>query len=182
MKKSLNKALSISLAALLLVGCSSSSGNDAASSSDTSSGEPTGKVYDSEGNEITSDSSEETDTTDAKLETATIVDSDTDEKVRISAEGPSIEDIEVTDVYPGYATGKNGELYVEVGYSNGKITSVEVTNHSEDDSRSEVSEALTKIPEEIVSSNSTDVDVVSGATTTSQAIMDAVDAAISFAE
>lgn len=183
MNKSLNKALSVSLVALLLVGCSSSTNsNDSSTGSDTSSSEPSGKEYDENGNEITSDSSDESESADAKEKDATYVDSDTDEKVAISAEGPDKADIEVSDIYPGMATGKNGDLYVMVNYSNGKITNVEVSNHSEDDSRSEVSEALTKIPEEIVSSNSTDVDVVSGATETSQAIIDAVASAISRAE
>lgn len=175
MTKSLHKVLSISLSALLLAGCSSTN------TTDSSTSEPTGKEFDSAGNEVSSDSSDST-STDSKEKDATVVESDSDEKTTISAEAPSKDNIEVSDVYPGMATGKNGDLYVMVSYANGTITDVEVSNHSEDDSRSEVSEALTKVPEEIVEANSTNVDVVSGATETSNAIMEAVAAAIARAE
>lgn len=77
----------------------------------------------------------------------------------------------------GTSKGYGGELTVAVTMSGDKIESVEVTQSHE--TQQVAGEALTKIPAEIVAKNSTDVDVVSGATITSKAIMQAVKNAIS---
>lgn len=72
----------------------------------------------------------------------------------------------------GKAQGYGGDLTVAVTMDGDKITSVEVTNHNETPSVAQT--ALTKIPADIVAANSPDVDVVTGATKTSNAIIQAV--------
>lgn len=78
--------------------------------------------------------------------------------------------------YTGTANGMGGELKVEVTVNGDKITKVEVLEHKETPDISDP--ALNEIPGKIVEANSTDVDDISGATITSQAIKDAVDAAL----
>lgn len=73
--------------------------------------------------------------------------------------------------------GHNGPLTVEVTVGNGTITGVAVTEHSETDGLSDP--AIEDVPAAIVENNSTDVDIVSGATVTSEAIMEAVNQALS---
>lgn len=67
-------------------------------------------------------------------------------------------------------------LKVEVEVKEGKIASVKVVEHEETEGISEP--ALEQIPALIVEKNSTDVDSVSGATVTSDAIKDAVNKAL----
>lgn len=77
--------------------------------------------------------------------------------------------------YEGEAQGM-APLKVKVEVAEGKIASVEVTEHAE---TPEISDpALEQIPALIVEKNSTDVDAVSGATVTSTAIKDAVNNAL----
>lgn len=76
----------------------------------------------------------------------------------------------------GKAQGYGGELTVSVTMDGDKIAAVEVTQHNE--TINVAQEALTKIPADIVAANSAEVDVVSGATRTSKAIMEAVNNAL----
>ena len=69
--------------------------------------------------------------------------------------------------------GHNGPLTVVAEVTDGTITSVEVTDHIETDGLADP--ALTDIPAAIVENNATDVEVVSGASVTSEAIIEAVD-------
>lgn len=78
--------------------------------------------------------------------------------------------------YTGTAKGHNGDLTVEVKVKDGKITDVEVTEHEE--SEGIVDPALEDVPAAIVEANGTDVDTVSGATVTSEAIIEAVEEAL----
>ncbi len=68
--------------------------------------------------------------------------------------------------------GKNGSVVVSVTFTEDAIASIEVTNQQETESIAEP--ALEKIPEEIVANQSLAVDAVSGATITSEAIIEAV--------
>ncbi len=79
----------------------------------------------------------------------------------------------------GSAEGFGGPVEVEVVKSGDTITAVNVVNHSEStDDIAEVAEALETLPAAIVEANGTDgVEGVSGATYTSNAIIDAVNAA-----
>lgn len=74
--------------------------------------------------------------------------------------------------YTGKAMGKNGDVTVEVVFSDTAIVSVQVTNHSETEGLYE--KPVEQIPQEIVGSQSLNVDIVSGATYTSNAIIEAV--------
>ncbi|NLM55388.1 MAG: RnfABCDGE type electron transport complex subunit D, partial [Firmicutes bacterium] len=82
--------------------------------------------------------------------------------------------------YTGEADSFGGKLAVEVTVSGGKIADVEVTSHSDTPGISDG--ALSNIPGRIVAANSPAVDIVSGATFTSEAIMKAVENALVGAE
>lgn len=79
-------------------------------------------------------------------------------------------------VYTGTAEGFGGPLTVEVTVANGAIAKVVVLENSETPFIAE--EAFKKLAEAIVANQSWDVDVVSGATYTSKAIIAAVEAAL----
>ena len=74
--------------------------------------------------------------------------------------------------YTGVGAGKNGDITVEVTFSADKIERITVVSHSETPSLSDA--AIANIPMQIVESQSLGVDAVSGATYTSNGIVDAV--------
>jgi uncharacterized protein with FMN-binding domain/NAD-dependent dihydropyrimidine dehydrogenase PreA subunit len=82
--------------------------------------------------------------------------------------------------YTGTAKGHNGDMTVEVTISSGQITKVQVVDHIDD--AKWFNRANDVIPHEIISSQSTDVDAVSGATFSSQGIIDAVKNALESAK
>ncbi len=75
-------------------------------------------------------------------------------------------------VYTGTGEGYNGSMTVEVTVENEIITNIEVTEHSDD--RSWFNRANKTIPKSIIEDQSTDVNTVSGASYSSQGIIDAV--------
>lgn len=78
--------------------------------------------------------------------------------------------------YIGTAEGMGGTLTVKITMEADKIAKVEVISHSESEGICEP--AIETIPQEIVKTQSTEVDVISKATITSQAIIDAVNDAL----
>lgn len=78
--------------------------------------------------------------------------------------------------YTGTGKGFGGDIEVEVEVKDGKISSVDVLEHSESDGIADP--AIENIPEAIVEKNSTDVDAESGATLTSEGIIEAVNNAL----
>lgn len=76
------------------------------------------------------------------------------------------------EVYSGTGAGRNGDITVDVTLTDGVITDVSVTSHSETAGISDP--ALTDLPKAIVAAGSVDVDAVSGATETSNGILAAV--------
>lgn len=74
--------------------------------------------------------------------------------------------------YTASAPGLGGDVTVEVTFDNDQITSVEVKDHSETPGISDP--AIEQIPAGIVTNQSLAIDVISGATITSQAILTAV--------
>ena len=74
--------------------------------------------------------------------------------------------------YTGVGAGKNGDITVEVTFSAEKIERITVVSHSETPSLSDA--AIANIPTQIVEAQSLGVDAVSGATYTSNGIMEAV--------
>lgn len=80
------------------------------------------------------------------------------------------------DSLVGTAEGHNGPLSVAVTMDGDAITDVTVTDHEETEGLSDP--AIANVPEAIVEANSTDVDTVSGATVTSEAIIAAVEDAL----
>ena len=89
-----------------------------------------------------------------------------------------VEEVEYADgVYEGISDeGMYPGLKVEVTVEGGKITGVKVVAHEETPGISDP--AISGVPEAIVTANSYNVDVVSGATFTSKAIMEAVKLAL----
>lgn len=82
--------------------------------------------------------------------------------------------------YKGTAEGHNGDLTVEITVTESAITAVKVIDHQETDGISDG--AFAEIPNAIVEANSADVDTVSGCTDTSEAIINAVKAALAEAK
>lgn len=78
--------------------------------------------------------------------------------------------------YTTTVQGRNGDVKVETTIAGGKITSVNVVEHTETAGISDG--AIEFVPQRIVDANSINVDGISGATITSTAIIDAVKAAI----
>ena len=78
--------------------------------------------------------------------------------------------------YEGTAKGFAGEIKLEVILSDEAITEVNILENSETDGIG--SKALETLPSEIVATQSVDVDVVAGATVSSNAIIEAVTAAL----
>jgi fumarate reductase flavoprotein subunit len=78
--------------------------------------------------------------------------------------------------FSGEAIGHNGPVTVEVGYADGKITSVEVAEHQETVGIGDA--AVKAVPASIVEHQSLGVDTITGATVTSKAILAAVEAAL----
>lgn len=78
--------------------------------------------------------------------------------------------------YTGEAKGHNGQITVEVEVVAGKIANITILSHNETPMLSD--EAFNKVPAAIISTQSTQVDTVSGATVTSKAVMAAVNDAL----
>lgn len=74
--------------------------------------------------------------------------------------------------YTAKAKGMNGDVTVEVVFSDTAIVSIQVTNHKETEGIYE--KAVDEVPQSIVGGQTLDVDTVSGATYTSNAIIEAV--------
>lgn len=79
--------------------------------------------------------------------------------------------------YLGEGNGIGGKLYVKVTMDGEEIKEVEIVKHNETSGISDP--AIEKVPVSIVEKQSTEVDTVSGATITSQAIIEAVGDALS---
>lgn len=82
--------------------------------------------------------------------------------------------------YLGTAMGMGGEVVVKVTYADETISAVEVVKQAETVGIGD--KAIEEIPGAIVAANSTEVDSVTGATVTSNAIMEAVASAIEAAK
>ena len=82
--------------------------------------------------------------------------------------------------YEGKAKGRNGDVMVAVTVSDTAITKVEIKEHKETAGLADP--ALKNVPEAIVKKNSVEVDGASGATITSNAIKEAVKAALANAK
>ena len=78
--------------------------------------------------------------------------------------------------YEGTAAGRNGDVTVSVTLTENEISEVTVTAHEE--TAGIADPAIEQIPAAIVAAQSTQVETVSGATITSQAIIDAANAAL----
>lgn len=96
----------------------------------------------------------------------------------LSSGNAGVADLESVEdgVYSGSADGYNGAINVEVTVESGEITDVRVLSHNDSPGISDP--AIEEIPAAIVAGNTTEVEVVSGATFTSQGLMAAVNNAL----
>lgn len=78
--------------------------------------------------------------------------------------------------YTATSQGYGGEVSVTVTLENGVITDVSATGESETEGVG--SNAIEQLPDKIVAANSTDVDAVTGATISSNAVKEAAQAAL----
>lgn len=79
-------------------------------------------------------------------------------------------------IYTGEATGFGGTITVETTVSDSKIEKIEIVEHSESEGISDP--ALETIPKTIVDQQSLAIDTISGATITSEAIIEATQKAL----
>lgn len=101
---------------------------------------------------------------------------DTEEDTETTAASTTLDSIGLAALadgtYTGSGTGFRGETVVSVTVKNGQITSVTVTSYSDDEKY--FSRAETQVISEIIASQTASVDAVSGATFSSNGIMEAV--------
>lgn len=144
---------------------SDSASSEKASTADSASADTT-----TSSNNSTSDSatSKKPTTTDSSTASSTNTDSST------TSTGKYID-----GTYQGSGTGFRGTTSVTVVVSNGDITSIDVDSYQDD--RQFFDRALSTVTSEIIDSQSTNVDSVSGATYSSNGIMEAVADALSSA-
>ena len=81
--------------------------------------------------------------------------------------------------YTGIGTGYNGYVTVSASFRNGFLTNVIITDQQETKAVSDA--ALTKIPEYVMNEQSLNVDISTGATQTSKAVLEAIGNAITAA-
>ncbi|MCK8824419.1 FMN-binding protein [Fuchsiella alkaliacetigena] len=86
------------------------------------------------------------------------------------------EAVEQVDIYTGIGEGHEGDIEVEVEIDGDEILEVRVIDHQETEGIADP--AIEELPSAIVDAQSTDVDTVSGATKTSEAIIEAVNEAL----
>lgn len=79
-------------------------------------------------------------------------------------------------MYEGHEPGKGGDIVVRVSVANGDIAKVEVIDHKESELLS--GEAINRIVTAVSNEESVNVDVVSGATMTSEAVIKAIKSAL----
>lgn len=82
----------------------------------------------------------------------------------------------VPGIYTGTGRGNNGEIVVDVTFSDEAITNVQITSHGETAGVADA--AIESIPKDIVTYQSLAVDTVTGATNSSNGILEAVAAAV----
>lgn len=87
-------------------------------------------------------------------------------------ESKNTEKLFTPGTYEGVGAGRNGDLKVEVVVDDSKILSVKVVDHSETPALSDA--PIEEIPLTIVEGQSLNVDIISGATVTSNAVLEAV--------
>lgn len=78
--------------------------------------------------------------------------------------------------FEGTGEGRNGDIVAEVTVEGGTITNIEVTQSEETENLAEP--VYTGLADDVIAANSTDVDVVSGSTMTSEGFLQAIDNAL----
>lgn len=169
--------LAAAVGSALLAGCgsddsssSSSSAESELSSAESSSSGSTEETADTETTESGEGSSASTDSSDS---------SDSSESSG-TTEDTAAESLWADGTYTATAAGKISDFEVTVTIENGVITDVSIGENEETENRGAI--AVEYIPSKIVKAQSAEVDVITGATVTSEAIMDAVAECLAEAE
>ncbi|MCK8816091.1 FMN-binding protein [Natroniella sulfidigena] len=93
-----------------------------------------------------------------------------------AAEETAAAEVNVADVadgtYDGVGEGNGGDVELEVTVADGEITDIAIGDHDETEGIADP--AFDEVPAAIIDAQSTDVDAASGATYSSEAIMEAV--------
>ncbi|MFA9398172.1 MAG: FMN-binding protein, partial [Clostridiaceae bacterium] len=139
-------------------------------------------------NNITNSNSISSDSVNTDRDTTIIENTDDNDETITESTNSSVENITTTDVgadpsdaysdgtYEGSGTGYRPGTEVQVTVSNGEIDSIDLISTNDDDKF--FNRAWSTIIDEIINSQSTDVDTVSGATRSSNGIIEAVSDAI----
>jgi uncharacterized protein with FMN-binding domain len=123
--------------------------------------------------------STEDDTTSTDTASADTDSEDTSEATN-TEEADTTEESSSDGIYTGTGYGKKGSITVEVTIDNDLITDITVISHNEDKGYYET--AFSQVSAEIISSQSLDVATVSGATISSNGLIEAVEDALSQAD
>lgn len=83
-------------------------------------------------------------------------------------------------VYEGVGQGHHGPIKVKVTVEENRIVKIDIIEHQETPYLCDI--VYEELPEKIIKANSTDVDVVAGATFTSNGLIEAVNNALSDAK
>ena len=120
-------------------------------------------------------------TTEAKIsvtETEVAKASETSSEIEIESGANDSYDY-VDGIYHGTGMGNNGKIGVEVTISDGKISSISITDFPDDDDYFDVDKDGSGMIENMIASQSAEVDTISGATYSSEGLIDAVNMALS---
>jgi uncharacterized protein with FMN-binding domain len=79
------------------------------------------------------------------------------------------------ETYTEKASGYGGAMTVSAAFSEDSITVIEIVSHKESSGRAAIAAALEQIPQAIIADQTLTVDVITGATSTSTAIIKARD-------
>jgi uncharacterized protein with FMN-binding domain len=90
--------------------------------------------------------------------------------------GKASKPVQHEEIYEGNAMGYRGPIFVQVRLSAGSIIEINIVDSAED--RFVGGAAMEELADMVIEYNSTDVDVISGATVTSKGFLDAVNNAI----
>ena len=119
-------------------------------------------------------------TKDSKKKTEKAAEKTTEKKTTHSSQGSSDNASYTDGTYRGTGEGFEGDTVVEVTIKGGKITDITIVSREDDDPY--FSKAKTKLLPEVISRQNTSIDVVSGATYSSEGILSAIDQALNKAK
>jgi fumarate reductase flavoprotein subunit len=98
-----------------------------------------------------------------------------------SEDPPPVSSLYTPGTYMEKASGYGGAMTVSTVFSEDSITAIEIVSHKESSGREAIAAALEQIPQAIIADQTLTVDVITGATYTSNAIIKAVEKCVNLA-